>query len=275
VNKVKNSKAVNSVVTTITDSDVYKTTVDVGSRLVSNVGDLLTGGLLKTQTSPLIYGSPLGGEESLEPNIMALAVAERSLMLSESFQVQGPEEPYCDVRGGKLHVITTPKLYVHRNDAWVATIATQKSKDSNPYYEIMRGETNEKVGYVEKRTAADVKDLSFEFIAGTKDPESDERPPAAYDLRGDFLNRRFVMRNAAGEVVAKVTKQLIAFAAFDHYVVRIAAKMDPILVVACMVVIDKELDEQLKEFLLCSVKKGVHKAATTVAYDLSQANPFS
>ena len=34
---------------------------------------------------------------------------------------------------------------------------------------------------------------------------------------------------------------------FDHYVVRVAPGMDPILVLSCLCVIDEDLEDQIKE----------------------------
>ena len=263
VETVKNSEPVQA----IGNSSAYKHFVAINKAILSNVGDLLTGGLLITQTKPFVYGAPLGGEKSLEPKIKALAVAERSLMFSESFQVQDMDEAYCEVKGRKMHIVTTPMLHVYRKDEWVATLATKENKDSSKYYEVLRGETKDKIGWIEKVMAANGKDYSFQFYAGTKDPDSDVRPPVVYELQGDFLSRRFVMRNTCGEAVAKVTKQLIAFAAFDHYVVRIAAGMDPILVIACTLAIDEELDEQLKKCLRAALKTGIE----TLTYDVATA----
>ena len=74
------------------------------------------------------------------------------------------------------------------------------------------------------------------------------KPPAAYKLEGDFLDRRFVMKSDKGDTVAKITMdRLIEFDAFDHYQIRIAPGMDPILVVACACAIDEEFDEEHKK----------------------------
>jgi uncharacterized protein YxjI len=266
VDAVKNNETVKSAASVIVNLAVAKATVSIIKRVFSDIGDILTGGLLKTQSPPFVYGSPLAGDDSLSSKIMALAVAERSLIFSESFEVQDHTEPYCLVKGGKLHIITKPKLYVYHKDVWVATLVKQENEDSTNYYDVLRGETDEKIGEIQKTMKPNGKDFFFEFHA-----ESDISDRKwAYHLDGDFLSRRFVMKNTKCETVAKVTKQLIAFAAFDHYMIRIASGMDPILVICCMVVIDEELDDLLKERIKCVMEK----AAETAGYDISMANPF-
>lgn len=210
-------------------------------RLISNIGDLLTGGLLKDQSGPFVYGAPLGGEGSIAPDIKALAVAERSLLFTESFFVHDVDEPYCRVKGRKLHFITKPKMDMYRNDERVARIVKTEGN-----YEVLRGDTEEKIGQIQKTIKPDGKKFLFEFHA-TAEEGLDPKPAALYNLDGDFLNRRFMMKTRDNQLVAKVKKRITLFAAFDHYMVRVARGMDPILSIACMVVIDEELDEALKQ----------------------------
>jgi uncharacterized protein YxjI len=73
------------------------------------------------------------------------------------------------------------------------------------------------------------------------------KPPPAFRITGDFLDRNFVMRNEEGECVAKVSEDwIIEFDAFNHYQVQIAPGMDAILVMACLCAIDEEFDEEHK-----------------------------
>jgi len=224
-------------------------------RMCSVVGDLMTGGLLIKQIPPLPYGSAIAGDESLPTEIKPMAVQERSLLFTETFNVQDFQEPYCQVKGGKLRILGKGRMYIYLKDVWVGTIVTQtREEDSSHYYDVFRGDTeDDKIGHIQKTMHPDGKDFFFEFIATSGSGDDSKTPPeAAYKLEGDFLARRFVMRNPKKEAVAKVTKRLIAFAAFDHYVIRVAAGMDPLLVIACMVVIDEELDAELKSAILAA-----------------------
>merc|ERR1712129_635365 len=73
------------------------------------------------------------------------------------------------------------------------------------------------------------------------------KPPPAYRISGDFLDRMFVMRNDKEEVVARVSEDwIIEFDAFNHYQVHVAPGMDVMLVLACLCVIDEEFDEEHK-----------------------------
>ena len=103
-----------------------------------------------------------------------------------------------------------------------------------------------KIGWLEKAGVA-LTD-TFEFHVEGAGGVGPFKPPAAYKLEGDFLDRRFVMKNERGEVVAKVTMdQLIEFDAFNHYQVQVAEGMDPVLVVTCACAIDEEFDEEHKK----------------------------
>jgi len=89
---------------------------------------------------------------------------------------------------------------------------------------------------------------TFEFHGEKEGGFGPFRPGAAFKLEGGFLDRRFVMRNSKGDVVAKVTKdQIIEFDQFNHYQVELAPGMDPILVIACACAIDEEFDEEHKK----------------------------
>jgi uncharacterized protein YxjI len=56
------------------------------------------------------------------------------------------------------------------------------------------------------------------------------------------------MKNDKGQVVAKISQdQIIEFDAFNHYQIRIAPGMDPVLVIACCCAIDEEFDEEHKK----------------------------
>jgi uncharacterized protein YxjI len=213
--------------------------------VLSDIRGFLTGGKLVAQTGPLPYGDPLGGT-SLEPR--TLAIQERAVSFTgEDFDVHDVEndEPFCRVRGAMLHLPGKDKMRI-KSDGEVLATLDRKLLAMTPTYDVLRGDSGEKIGFIEKAKIA-LTD-TFEFHAQSAGGFGPFKPPAAYKLEGDFLDRRFVMKNEKGEVVAKVRKdRLIEFDQFNHYQVQIAPGMDPILVVACACVIDEEFDEEHKE----------------------------
>mmetsp|Transcript_21811 Transcript_21811/g.46034 ORF Transcript_21811/g.46034 Transcript_21811/m.46034 type:complete len:262 (-) Transcript_21811:1917-2702(-) len=217
------------------------------NNLFSDMGDMLTGGKLVPQTEPPVYGSPLGGEDTLSSELRTLAVQERAISFTgEDFDIQDldNDESYCRVRGAMMHLPGKDKMRVNLKGEHVATL-DRKLIAITPTYDILRGD-GEKIGWIEKATIA-LTD-TFEFHAECAPHFGPIKPPAAYKLEGDFLDRRFVMKNDKGETVAKITMdRLIEFDAFDHYQIRIAPGMDPVLVVACACAIDEEFDEEHKK----------------------------
>ncbi|VEU33783.1 unnamed protein product [Pseudo-nitzschia multistriata] len=219
---------------------------DMGDAL-HDMGDALTGGKLVPQTEPLVYGTPLGGDDTLSEELRTLAVQERLVSFTgEDFDIQDLDinEPYCKVRGAMLHLPGKDKMRISLGGEQVA-ILDRKLIAITPTYDILRAD-GEKIGWIEKATIA-LTD-TFEFHAECAPHFGPIKPPAAYRLEGDFLDRRFVMKNDKGEAVAKITMdRLIEFDAWDHYQIRIAPGMDPVLVVACACAIDEEFDEEHKK----------------------------
>jgi len=223
----------------------------LGMNILSDVGDFLTGGKLQPQTEPLVYGEPLGGQETVssdDGDIRTFAVQERAISFTgEDFDIYDLDnnEPYCCVRGAMMHLPGKDKMRISINDNHVATL-DRKLMAITPTYDILRGRTGEKIGWLEKATIA-LTD-TFEFYAENNPHFGPIKLPPSYKLEGDFLDRRFIMKNSNGEAVAKITKdRLIEFDQFDHYQIRIAPGMDPILVIACACAIDEEFDEEHKK----------------------------
>lgn len=218
------------------------------NNLFTDMGEMMTGGKLTPQTEPPVYGSPLGGDETLSDELRTLAVQERAISFTgEDFDIRDldADEPYCSVRGAMMHLPGKDKMRVFLKGEHVATL-DRKLMAITPTYDILRGDTGEKIGWIEKATIA-LTD-TFEFHAECAPHFGPIKPPAAYRLEGDFLDRRFVMKSDKGETVAKITMdRLIEFDAFDHYQIRIAPGMDPVLVVACACAIDEEFDEEHKK----------------------------
>lgn len=219
---------------------------DMGDAL-HDMGDVLTGGKLVPQTGAPVYGTPLGGHDTLSSELRTLAVQERALSFTgEDFDIHDldNDESYCKVRGAMLHLPGKDKMKINLQGERVATL-DRKLIAITPTYDILRAD-GEKIGWIEKATIA-LTD-TFEFHAECAPHFGPIKPPAAYKLEGDFLDRRFVMKNDKGETVAKITMdRLIEFDAFDHYQIRIAPGMDPVLVVACACAIDEEFDEEHKK----------------------------
>jgi len=235
------------------------------------VGELTTGGFLVTQTEPPFYGTPLGGEDSLHSEIKHLAVKERDLLITESMDIHGTDGPYCNVRGLTLRLMGTDTMKFYLQDKLACTIRNHRGSSG---YSLYRGGImGEKIGRIDNDGDGygfypEAVTASTEFSESTK--LANAQPVAAYTLSGDFINRRFLMRNVKGKNVAKIKKKIVAFPHFSHYTVRIAPGMDPILVLACLCVIDEDLEEQFRHKLLSAPKK----VFSATKLGLSYVNPF-
>jgi uncharacterized protein YxjI len=205
----------------------------------------LSGGILVPQRGALPYGDPLGVPSS---DVSTFAVQERAISFTgEDFDVWSVDKnsPFCNIRGAMLHLPGKDKMRINQSGKVVATL-DRKLMALSPTYDIQRGDGGEKIGYLEKAKIA-LTD-TFDFHAENSGGFGPFKPPPAYKLEGDFLDRRFVMKNDKGEVVAKISQdQLIEFDQFNHYQIRIAQGMDPVLVIACACAIDEEFDEEHKK----------------------------
>lgn len=213
--------------------------------LLTDLGDIMSGGKLVDQTgTPPPYGEPLG-EVFDAPR--TLAIQERAISFTgedfDIYDIDG-QRNYCRVRGAMLHLPGKDKMRVSTNgDGQVRAVLDRKLMAMTPTYDVYR-EGGEKIGWLEKAAVALTDTFEFHLEGGFGPFKS----PPAYKIEGDFLDRRFVMKNQSGDVVAKVTKdQIIEFDQFNHYQVQLAAGMDPILVVACACAIDEEFDEEHKK----------------------------
>lgn len=210
------------------------------------IGELATGGFLVKQLE-LPHGEPLGGMDSLFDEIKELAVKERDFLITESIDVQGTNGPYCNVKGIESLIFGRNTMRFYLADEMVCKIRNTRDE---PGFVVTRGDSDEKIGRIEKMGD----DYGFFLEPTTNSTDHHNETKAAnitsdpsYICCGDFINRRFLIKNSKGENVAKIKKGLIAFPAFDHYVVRIAPGMDPILVLSCLCVIDEDLEDQIKE----------------------------
>ena len=227
--------------------------------LLSDIGDMFTGGKLADAPVAMPYSPPMGlGGDGSSSNMdidskRVFAVQERALSFTgEDFDVSlvdpenGSESSFCRVRGAMLHLPGKDKMRIKdSNTGDLVCELDRKLVAMTPTYDIYRRDTNEKLGWIEKKAIAltDVFDVYMEGKGGV----GPFKPPPAFSLEGDFIDRTFVMKNAQNEIVAKVIKDsLIQFDAFNHYQVQVAPGMDADLVVACCCAIDEEFDEEHK-----------------------------
>jgi len=227
-------------------SSVPRSSSRLSMNFLTDIGDMLSGGKLVTQNS-LPYGVPLEGTVSNEPR--TLAVAERALSFTgEDFDVYdaASNQPFCKVRGAMLHLPGKDKMRISQDGKGVIAELDRKLVAMTPTYDLYRGNGEEKIGWIEKKVIA-LTD-TFEVHLEGKGGFGPFKPPAAYYIEGDFIDRNFVMKNEKSEVVAKVTKTgWIQFDAFNHYQIQLAPGMDAGLVVACACAIDEEFDEEHQE----------------------------
>jgi uncharacterized protein YxjI len=210
-----------------------------------NIFDMLSGGKLVPQSS--LPFAPLCDSQSISSDTRVLAVQERALSFTgEDFDVYdaGSNERIVQVSGAMLHLPGKDKMRIRSNGSHVVAL-DRKLVSLTPTYDIYSADGS-KLGWIEKEVIAftDTFDVYLEGNGGI----GPFKPPPAFKLEGDFLDRNFVMKNSNGEAVAKVSKDwIIEFDAFNHYQVEVAPGMDAILVIGCLCAIDEEFDEEHQE----------------------------
>jgi uncharacterized protein YxjI len=214
--------------------------------IFSDIGDLMTGGKLVPQTS-LPYGAPLCPSIFVAPETRVFAIQERAFSFTgEDFDVYDASSKIrvAQVSGAMLHLPGKDKMRLRTGGDLVAEL-DRKLVALTPTYDIYR-QDGEKLGWIEKKGIAltDTFDVYLEGLGGI----GPFKPPPAYRVEGDFIDRNFVVKNSKNEAVAKVCKGgLIQFDAFNHYQVQCAPGMDAVLVIACACAVDEEFDEEHKE----------------------------
>jgi uncharacterized protein YxjI len=172
--------------------------------------DWITGGGSMQTLDSLPYNPPLC---PMSKNTRIFAIQERALSwtgedfdVSELLQNNQRNIAFCNVRGAMLHLPGKDKmrLYSSSDNALVAEL-DRKLVALTPTYDIYRGDGNEKLGWIERKMIAFTD--TFEVHLEGKGGFGPIKPPAAFYLEGDFLDRRFVMKNDKGQVVAMVTKE--------------------------------------------------------------------
>jgi len=218
------------------------------NNIFTDLGDMLTGGKLVPQlSSPLPYGKPLELPSPSSGGPRTLAVAERPVSFTgEDFDVRDAQSNQLvfRVRGAMLHLPGKDKMRILQGRDVVIAELDRKLVAVTPTYDLYRGNGQEKIGWIEKVVVA-LTDTFEVHIEGQPGGFGPFKPPAAYRIEGDFVDRNFVMKNDKNEVVAKVSKDgWVQFDAFNHYQIQLAPGMDAGLVVACACAIDEEFDEE-------------------------------
>jgi uncharacterized protein YxjI len=215
--------------------------------IFSDIGNMLSGGKLVPQTV-LAHGKPLGPINANDETV--LAIQERALSFTgedfDVYDVTSDQRLFCRVKGAMLHLPGKDKLTISLKANDKVAVLDRKLVAFTPTYDIYRGNNGEKIGWIEKEAVAftDTFDVYAEGAGGF----GMFKPPPAYRIEGDFIDRRFVMKNAKGEAVAQVLKDSwIQFDEFNHYQLKVAPGMDLVLVVACACAIDEEFDEEHKK----------------------------
>ena len=209
------------------------------------------GSRLEPQTA-LPYDTPFCTDLSCQDNLRIFAVQERLLSFTgEDFDVHDAStgDPFVRVRGAMLHLPGKDKMrMVDSATNEEKLVLDRKLVAATPTYDIYRGGGGEKIGWIEKKfiSMADTFDVYMEGKGGFG-VTGMFKPPPAYRITGDLLDRNFVMRNEANQIVARVSEDwIIEFDAFNHYQVQVAPGMDALLVLACLCAIDEEFDEEHK-----------------------------
>ncbi|KAL3934057.1 MAG: hypothetical protein SGBAC_010140 [Bacillariaceae sp.] len=238
-------------------SNVKTRSSSLQMNLLTDLGDMLGGGnSVLTPQSVLPYSKPFCTSTSCAEGVRTFAVQERLLTFTgEDFDVAelhagGGSSSFAKVRGAMLHLPGKDKMRMTSTQTdEELLVLDRKLIAATPTYDIYRGGNGaDKIGWIEKELIAmtDTFDIYMEGKGGFG-VTGLFKPPPAYRITGDFLDRNFVIRNEAGECVARVSEDwIVEFDAFNHYQVQVAPGMDAVLVLACLCAIDEEFDEEHK-----------------------------
>lgn len=221
--------------------------------LLDDIGDMVgMGSSTLVAQSSLPHEKPFCTDLSCGGDVRTFAVQERLLSFTgEDFDIHDAYSgaPFVRVRGAMLHLPGKDKMVMRdANDGRELLELDRKLVAATPTYDIYRGGGAEKIGWIEKKLIAmtDTFDVYMEGKGGFG-VTGLFKPPPAYRITGDFMDRSFVMRNEENQVVARIGEDwVIEFDAFNHYQVQVAPGMDALLVIACLCAIDEEFDEEHK-----------------------------
>lgn len=222
--------------------------------LLEDIGDMMgMGSSTLVAQSSLPYDRPFCTDLSCQNDVRTFAVQERLLSFTgEDFDVHDAftNQPFVRVRGAMLHLPGKDKMRIRdsQDNNRELLELDRKLISATPTYDIYRGGGSEKIGWIEKKfiSMTDTFDVYMEGKGGFG-VTGLFKPPPAYRITGDFLDRNFVFRNEENQVVARVSEDwIVEFDAFNHYQVQVAPGMDALLVIACLCAIDEEFDEEHK-----------------------------
>lgn len=222
--------------------------------------------------SPLPYGKALLALPSSSSSITTrtLAIQERGWSFTgEDFDVfaldngNGAESSnvgVCKIRGALLHLPGKDKMRLLDNDGkTVLAVLDRKLVALSTTYDVYRGGEGDtaavnQIGWIQKKIGFAFRECFEVYCYSQQSPEAPKsKETLCYKLQGDFLEREFFMtdQSANNNIVAVVSKKgwfrLPSFLdkdATDFYPVQVAPGMDVGLVIACVAVVDEELDEE-------------------------------
>lgn len=222
--------------------------------ILDDIGDMLGGhGAALEAQSSLPYEPVFCTDLSCQPDVRTFAVQERLISFTgEDFDVHDAQTgaPFVRIRGAMLHLPGKDKMRMYdSNNGEEKLVLDRKLVAATPTYDIYRqGNGAEKIGWIEKKliSMTDTFDVYMEGKGGFG-VTGLFKPPPAFRITGDFIDRNFIMRNEQNQVVARVSENwILEFDAFNHYQVQVAPGMDALLVLACLCAIDEEFDEEHK-----------------------------
>jgi len=170
--------------------------------LLSGIGDMLSGGKLTPQTE-LPYGEPLGPIN--RDDVQTLAIQERAISFTgEDFSVADAStgRPFCRVTGAMLHLPGKDKMTLSLNSGGKAATLDRKLVAMTPTYDILRS-NGQKLGLIEKKIVALTDTFEVHLEGG--EGFGPFKAPSAYKIEGDFIDRRFVVKNSNNKLPVSET----------------------------------------------------------------------
>lgn len=147
--------------------------------------------------------APLCSVDSISAESRCFAIAERAISFTgEDFDVFLGGQRFSRVRGAMLHLPGKDKMSVWSKDNRKVAVMDRKLVAVTPTYDIYDG-NNQKIGWLEKEVVALTDSFSFYTEGSGVGPF---KIPPAFRISGDFIDRKFVMKNTTGKIVARVKK---------------------------------------------------------------------
>ena len=168
-----------------------------------------------------------------------------------------------------LHLPGKDKMIVYSSSTGEKSVIMDRVMiAATPSYNLIRASDGTKIGWMEKKLISftDSFDVYMEGKGGFGITGL-FKPPPAYRIEGDFLDRNFVFKNEMGAIVARANVDgkfvhvssntsphlssdlmfapgWVQFDMMNHYQVQVGEGMDALLVLACVCCIDEEFDEE-------------------------------